>query len=46
MNLRWEMNRVVEKMVCLTVQLKSQFGESDKLEGDIKKNLAGLGYDC
>lgn len=34
-----------EKMARLTVQLKMQFEESDKLEGEIKKNLAGLGYD-
>ena len=34
-----------EKMVRLTAQLKTQFEESDKLEGEIKKNLVGLGYD-
>lgn len=34
-----------DKMVRLTAQLVEQFGESAKLEGDIKKNLAGLGYD-
>jgi len=34
-----------EKMARLTAQLKKQFEESDKLEGEIKKNLAGLGYD-
>ncbi|MCG7932635.1 MAG: type I restriction-modification system subunit M [Candidatus Thiodiazotropha lotti] len=34
-----------EKMARLTVQLKEQFEESDRLEGEIKKNLAGLGYD-
>ena len=34
-----------EKMARLTAQLKTQFEESDKLEGGIKKNLAGLGYD-
>jgi type I restriction enzyme M protein len=34
-----------EKMARLTAQLKTQFEESDKLEGEIKKNLAGLGYD-
>jgi type I restriction enzyme M protein len=34
-----------EKMARLTAQLKTQFEESDRLEGDIKKNLAGLGYD-
>lgn len=35
-----------EKMARLTVQLKTQFEQSDKLEGEIKKNLAGLGYEC
>ena len=35
-----------EKMARLTAQLKTQFEESDKLEGEIKKNLAGLGYEC
>ncbi len=34
-----------EKMARLTAQLKTQFEESDKLEGEIKKNLAGLGYE-
>ncbi|MCP4285605.1 MAG: SAM-dependent DNA methyltransferase [Gammaproteobacteria bacterium] len=34
-----------EKMAHLTAQLKEQFEQSDKLEGEIKKNLAGLGYD-
>ena len=34
-----------EKMVRLTTQLKTQFEESDRLEAEIKKNLAGLGYD-
>ena len=34
-----------EKMARLTGQLKTQFEESDRLEGEIKKNLAGLGYD-
>ncbi len=33
-----------EKMARLTGQLKAQFAESDRLEGEIKKNLAGLGY--
>ena len=33
-----------EKMTRLTAQLKAQFEESDRLEGEIKKNLAGLGY--
>lgn len=35
-----------EKMARLTGQLKTQFEESDRLEADIKKNLAGLGYEC
>jgi type I restriction enzyme M protein len=34
-----------EKMARLTAQLKTQFTESDRLEGEIKKNLAGLGYE-
>jgi len=34
-----------EKMARLTSQLKTQFEESDRLEGEIKKNLAGLGYE-
>ena len=33
-----------DKMARLTTQLVAQFGESAKLEGEIKKNLAGLGY--
>jgi type I restriction enzyme M protein len=33
-----------DKMVRLTVQLVEQFAESTKLESEIKKNLAGLGY--
>ena len=33
-----------DKMGRLTVQLAEQFGESARLEGEIKKNLAGLGY--
>jgi len=32
------------KMARLTAQLKTQFEESDRLEAEIKKNLAGLGY--
>jgi len=32
-----------EKMAALTGQLKEQFEESDKLEMEIKQNLAGLG---
>jgi len=35
-----------EKMARLTAQLKIQFEESEQLEGEIKKNLAGLGYEC
>jgi type I restriction enzyme M protein len=34
-----------EKMARLTAQLAEQFAESSKLEGEIKKNLAGLGYE-
>ncbi|MCI0507044.1 MAG: type I restriction-modification system subunit M [Gammaproteobacteria bacterium] len=34
-----------DKMARLTAQLKEQFEQSDKLEAEIKKNLAGLGYD-
>lgn len=34
-----------EKMARLTSTLKTQFEESDRLEAEIKKNLAGLGYD-
>jgi len=34
-----------DKMTRLTAQLKNQFEHSDKLEAEIKKNLAGLGYD-
>jgi type I restriction enzyme M protein len=33
------------KMARLTTQLAEQFAESAKLEGEIKKNLAGLGYE-
>ncbi|EON19372.1 Site-specific DNA-methyltransferase, type I modification [Cupriavidus sp. GA3-3] len=33
-----------DKMARLTAQLAEQFAESAKLEGDIKKNLAGFGY--
>jgi type I restriction enzyme M protein len=32
-------------MTRLTAQLKEQFEQSDELEADIKKNLAGLGYE-
>ena len=34
-----------EKMARLTAQLKEQFEESNRLEGEIKDNLLGLGYD-
>jgi type I restriction enzyme M protein len=34
-----------EKMARLTAQLKTQFAESSRLEAEIKKNLAGLGYE-
>jgi type I restriction enzyme M protein len=34
-----------DKMARLTASLKTQFEESDRLETEIKKNLAGLGYD-
>ncbi len=34
-----------EKMARLTKQLKMQFEESDRLEGEVRKNLAGLGYE-
>ncbi len=34
-----------EKMARLTATLKTQFEESDRLEAEIKKNLAGLGYE-
>ncbi len=33
-----------DKMARLTTQLAEQFGESARLEGEIRKNLAGLGY--
>ena len=33
-----------DKMALLTAQLAEQFAESAKLEEEIKKNLAGLGY--
>ncbi|QIR16298.1 type I restriction-modification system subunit M [Shewanella aestuarii] len=35
----------VEKMEMLTTKLSEQFTESAKLEAEIKKNLAGLGYE-
>lgn len=34
-----------EKMARLTAQLSTQFETSDRLEKEIKKNLAGLGFD-
>jgi len=34
-----------EKMATLTDKLSEQFAESAKLEAEIKKNLAGLGYE-
>ncbi len=34
-----------EKMEQLTARLKTQFEESEKLEAQIKENLAGLGYE-
>ena len=34
-----------DKMARLTGQLKKQFEENERLEGQIKENLAGLGYD-
>ena len=34
-----------DKMARLTITLKTQFEESSRLEAEIKKNLAGLGYD-
>ena len=34
-----------EKMERLTIQLKAQFEESNELEVEIRKNLAGLGYE-
>jgi type I restriction enzyme M protein len=32
-------------MAILTEKLSEQFAESAKLEAEIKKNLAGLGYE-
>ncbi|MCP3177442.1 type I restriction-modification system subunit M [Desulfuromonas sp. KJ2020] len=34
-----------EKMARLTAQLQEQFAQSAELEGKIKRNLAGLGYE-
>jgi type I restriction enzyme M protein len=36
----------VGKMQRLSAQLKSQLNESARLEEQIRKNLAGLGYEC
>jgi len=33
-------------LVGLAVQLKMQFEELGRLEGEIKNNLARLGYEC
>ena len=35
-----------EKMTRLTMQLREQFAESNRLEAEIKQNLGGLGYEC
>ncbi|WP_020560226.1 type I restriction-modification system subunit M [Thiofilum flexile] len=35
-----------EKMARLTEQLQVQFAEGARLEGEIKRNLVGLGYEC
>lgn len=35
-----------DKMARLTALLAEQFSQSATLEGEIKKNLAGLGYEC
>lgn len=34
-----------DKMAALTAKLKVQFAESERLTAEIKKNLAGLGYE-
>jgi type I restriction enzyme M protein len=34
-----------EKMARLTAQLQEQFARSSELEGQINRNLAGLGYE-
>jgi len=34
-----------EKMARLTAALRDQFAESARLEAEIRKNLAGLGYE-
>ncbi|MEZ0186745.1 MAG: N-6 DNA methylase [Candidatus Reddybacter sp.] len=35
-----------EKVARLTGQLKKQLEESDRLDAEIRKNLAGFGYEC
>jgi type I restriction enzyme M protein len=30
----------------MRTQLQEQFARSSELEGEIKRNLAGLGYEC
>ena len=39
------MDKWYQERARLTAQLKMQFEESDRLEGKIKKNLPGLGFD-
>jgi len=34
-----------EKMERLTADLAEQFAESERLEGEIRENLTGLGYE-
>jgi type I restriction enzyme M protein len=34
-----------EKMANLSLQLREQFAQSDALNAEIKRNLAGLGYE-
>jgi len=34
-----------EKMARLTAELSEQFGESKRLEDEIRKNIKGLGFD-
>jgi type I restriction enzyme M protein len=34
-----------DKMARLTATLRDQFAESARLEAEIRKNLAGLGYE-
>ena len=35
-----------EKMARLTMHLREQFAQSNRLEAEIKRNLGGLGYEC